>query len=313
MSLAKPTNTQKSGLSNKGYWKLNYPFYVMLLPVVLYYIIFCYLPMFGVVIAFKDYDIYTGIWESPWVGLKYFRQFFSSFYFWRLIKNTLLISLYDIAFCFPAPIILALLFNELTNAKFKKTVQTISYLPHFVSSVVIVSMVLNFLSLNNGLVNNIIKAFGGEAIYFLNEPKYFRGIYTGMNLYKSIGWSSIVYISAISGVNTELIEACMIDGGGHWHKIRHVILPSISNTIVVLFILRMGSLLSVGYENIILLYNPKLYETADVVQTYVYRRGLLEADYSFSTAIGLFMSVVGMISVAATNYISKRVSDMSLW
>ena len=313
MISAKLKNVTKSTLRKNAYWKKHYPFYIMLAPVVLYYIIFCYLPMFGVVIAFKDYDIYTGVLDSPWVGVKYFKQFFSSIYFWRLIKNTLFISLYDIVFCFPAPIILALLFNELTNAKFKKTVQTISYLPHFVSSVVIVSLVLNFVSLNNGLVNNIIKACGGEPIYFLSEPKYFRSIYTIMNLYKNIGWSSIVYISAISGVSTELIEACVIDGGNHWHRIRHIILPTISNTIVVLFILRMGSLLSIGYENIILLYNPKLYETADVVQTYVYRSGLLEANYSFSTAVGLFMSIVGMISVAVTNYISRRVSDMSLW
>jgi len=269
--------------------------------------------MFGVVIAFKDYDIYTGIRDSPWVGFKYFKQFFSSMYFWRLIKNTLFISLYDLVFCFPAPIILALLFNELTNMKFKKVVQTISYLPHFVSAVVIVSIVVNFLSLDNGLINNIIEALGGEKIFFLNEPKYFRGIYTGMNLYKNIGWSSIVYISAISGVSPELLEACTVDGGNHWHKVRYVILPSISNTIVILFIMRMGSLLSIGYENIILMYNPKLYETADVIQTYVYRSGLLEANYSFSTAIGLFQSVVGMICLVITNYITRRVSEMSLW
>jgi len=209
--------------------------------------------------------------------------------------------------------IVALLFNELSNMKFKKVVQTISYLPHFVSAVVIVSIVVNFLSLDNGLINNIIEALGGEKIFFLNEPKYFRGIYTAMNLYKNIGWSSIVYISAISGVSPELLEACTVDGGNHWHKIRYVILPSISNTIIILFIMRMGSLLSIGYENIILMYNPKLYETADVIQTYVYRSGLLEANYSFSTAIGLFQSVVGMICLVITNYITRRVSEMSLW
>lgn len=293
--------------------KKNRLLYLMFLPVVVYYLIFHYAPMFGIVIAFKDYNAFTGFIRSPWVGLKYFKDFFSSLYCWRLIRNTFLISFYGLIFGFPAPILLALLLNELKDGWFKKTTQTISYLPHFVSTVVIVGMYVSFLSPSTGLINNIIEKLGGERIYFLNEPKYFRSLYTIMNIWKGVGWGSIIYLAALTGIDPELYEACIIDGGGRLRQTWHITLPGIANTVIIMLIMRIGRLLSVGYESIILMYTPATYETADVISTYVYRRGLVDADYSFSTAVGLFNSVVGFIFIYTANALAKRFSETSLW
>lgn len=289
------------------------PLYIMLMPVLLYYAVFAYGPMFGLVIAFKDYNVFDGILGSPWVGLKHFRQFFGSMFAGRIIRNTLMISLYDLLFGFTAPIILALMFNEVANARFKKVAQTISYLPYFISTVVIVSMFVKFLSLDGGLINRILNLFGKESIYFLNEAPYFWGLYTGMNLWKGLGWGTIIYLSSLTAINPELYEASYVDGAGRWRQLWHITLPGITTTIVVLFILRLGGLLSVGYESIILMYNPTIYETADVISTYVYRRGLQNADYSFATAVGLFQSAIGFVLVVLTNRISRKVSDISIW
>lgn len=293
--------------------KKNKLLYLMFLPVVVYYLIFHYAPMFGIVIAFKDYNAFTGFIRSPWVGLKHFKDFFSSPYCWRLIRNTFLISFYGLIFGFPAPILLALLLNELKDGWFKKTTQTISYLPHFVSTVIIVGMYVNFLSPSTGLINNIIEKLGGERIYFLNEPKYFRSLYTIMNIWKGVGWGSIIYLAALTGIDPELYEACIIDGGGRLRQTWHITLPGIANTVIIMLIMRIGRLLSVGYESIILMYTPATYETADVISTYVYRRGLVDADYSFSTAVGLFNSVVGFIFIFTANALAKRFSETSLW
>lgn len=289
------------------------PLYLMLAPVVLYYLVFQYAPMGGLIIAFKDYNVFDGIVDSPWVGLKYFEQFFTSMFAPRLIRNTLMISLYNLIFGFTSPIILALMFNEVGNMAFKKAAQTISYLPYFISTVVIVSMFVQFLSLDGGLINRIINLFGGESIYFLNEPKYFWGVYTGMNVWKGLGWGTIIYLSSLTGINPELYEACYIDGGGRWRQTWHITLPGISNTIGILLILQLGSVLSVGYESIILMYNPTIYETADVISTYVYRRGLLDADYSFSTAVGMFQSVIGLVLVVISNKLSAKFTEISIW
>lgn len=287
--------------------------YIMFLPVIVYYIVFHYAPMVGIVIAFKDYNAFKGIWASPWVGLKHFEAFFTTPYFWRLIRNTFLISFYGLIFGFPAPIILALLLNELKDGKFKKITQTISYLPHFVSSVVIASMLVQFLSPGNGMINNLIEALGGTRTYFLNDPKYFRTIYTLMNIWKGVGWGSIIYLAALTGIDSELYEACIIDGGGRLRQTWHITLPGIANTIVIMLIFRVGDLLSVSSDMIILLYNPAIYETSDVISSYVYRRGLVEADYSFSTAVGLFNSIIALILLTTTNAIAKKYSDTSLW
>ena len=287
--------------------------YLLFLPVLVYYIMFAYAPMFGLVIAFKDYNVFKGIWASKWVGFKYFSQFFESRFCFRLIRNTFLISFYGLIFGFPAPIILALMLNELKDSMFKRVVQTISYLPHFISTVVLVSMFVQFLSVNNGLINNIVEAFGGTRTYFLGDPKYFRTLYTCLGIWRGIGWGSIIYLAALTNVSPELYEACIIDGGGRLRQTWHVTLPGISNTIIIMLIFRVGELLSVGSETILLMYNESIYETADVISTYVYRRGLINAEYSFGAAVGLFNSVIGLTLVATTNALAKRFSEASLW
>lgn len=287
--------------------------YLLFLPVFVWYILFCYVPMYGVIIAFKKFNIFTGIAQSPWAGFIYFEQFFKSVFFWRLIKNTLLISLYGLVFCFPAPILLALLFNELKDGPFKRTAQTISYLPHFVSTVIIVSMFVEFLSPRGGLINNLIALFGGERVYFLGNPKYFRMLYTLMDIWRSVGWGTIIYLAALTGIDPALYEAAVLDGCGRFRQALNVTLPSIAPTIVIMFIFRVGQLLSVGSESILLMYNPAIYETADVISTYVYRRGLVDNQYSFAAAVGLFNAVIGMALISVTNAVSRRVSETSLW
>ena len=257
--------------------------------------------------------MFKGIWASKWVGFKYFSQFFESRFFFRLIRNTFLISFYGLIFGFPAPIILALLLNEQKDGVFKRVVQTISYLPHFISTVVLVSMFVQFLSVNNGLINNLVEAFGGTRTYFLGDPKYFRTLYTSLGIWRGIGWGSIIYLAALTNVSPELYEACLIDGGGRLRQTWHITLPGISNTIIIMLIFRVGELLSVGSETILLMYNEAIYETADVISTYVYRRGLINAEYSFGAAVGLFNSLIGLILVSTTNALSKRFSETSLW
>ncbi len=295
--------------------KKNMWLYVMFAPVLLYYIAFKYLPLAGIQIAFKDYTIYQTVAESEWIGFKFFEQFFSSVYFWRLLRNTLMINFYDIVFGFPAPIILALLLNEVTSSVFKRTIQTISYLPHFISTVIICSMVVSFLSLNTGMINNLLANFGVERKSYLLESKYFWTIFTAMNIWKGVGWAAIIYISALTGIDPSLYEAAMVDGAGKIKQLIHITIPGILPTIAIMFILRMGNMMDVASEPILLLYNSQTYETADVFSTYIYRRGLLNADYSFATAVGLFQSVIGFILIVSTNKLSKILSnsETSLW
>ncbi len=293
-------------------WAAKY-LYLMFLPVFLYYVIFRYAPMLGLSIAFKNFNAFLGFDKSPWVGFKFFQQFFNSVYLWRLVRNTLLINLYDLVFNFPAAIILALLLNEVQNRRFKKVTQTITYLPYFVSSVVIASMVVQFLSPSSGIINNLIAALGGEREYFLVQPESFRTIYTLMNLWKNIGWNSIIFLAAISGINGELYEACMVDGGGYLRRMWHITLPGIAGTIVVLLIMRLGHVMDAGYETILLLQNNANLETSDVIGTYVYRRGLKGGEYSYATAVGMFQSVIGFAMVIFANWLSRRYSETSLW
>ena len=293
-------------------WAARY-LYLMFLPVFLYYVIFRYGPMLGLSIAFKNFNAFLGFDKSPWVGFKYFEQFFNSVYLWRLVRNTLLINLYDLLFNFPASILLALLINEVQNRRFKKTVQTITYLPYFISSVVIASMVVQFLSPSSGVINNLIASMGGERQYFMVQPESFRTIYTLMNLWKSIGWNSIIFLAAISGINGELYEACMVDGGGYMRRMWHITLPGIAGTIVVLLIMRLGHIMDAGYETILLLQNNANLETSDVIGTYVYRRGLKGGEYSYGTAVGMFQSVIGFALVIFANWLSRRYSETSLW
>lgn len=287
--------------------------YLMMVPAFLYYVIFHYGPMYGAQIAFRNFNPFEGIWGSPWVGFRYFKQFLESAYFFRLIKNTLLINVYDLIVGFPAPIILALMINEVRSNKLKRTVQTIVYLPHFISTVVVVGMIIAFLSPSSGIVNKIITMLGGEPIHFMQEPGWFRTIYVWSGVWQGAGWGAIVYLAALSSIDPNLYEAAIIDGANRWQRLIHITIPSLIPTIIVLLILRMGNMLNVGFEKIMLMYNPVTYETADVISTYVYRRGIQGGEYSFSAAVGLFNSVVNFIILITFNSISKKVSETSLW
>ncbi|WP_166243070.1 ABC transporter permease subunit [Paenibacillus turpanensis] len=277
-----------------------------------YYLIFSYIPMYGVIIAFKNYSPVKGIMGSPWVGLDHFVEFFQSFYFWRLLRNTLLINVYELLFAFPAPIILALLLNEVRNTYFKRLVQTVTYLPHFVSIVVICGMIVDF-SRKAGLFNKILGWFGVEAQNLLLDPSLFRTIFIGSGIWQGIGWGTIIYLAALTAIDTQLYDAARVDGANRWRQMLHVTLPGIMPTIVILLILRIGGMMDVGFEKIILLYNSQTYETADVISSFVYRRGILEANYSYSTAVSLFNSVVNFMLLILANRISRKVNETSLW
>lgn len=274
--------------------------------------IFQYRPMYGAIIAFKDYTPALGIEKSEWIGLENFTRFFQSVYFGRLLKNTLLLSIYNLIFGFPAPIILALLLNEVRNRRFKSLAQTITYLPHFISLIVVTGMITDF-SLTTGLFNDIIALLGGERLSLLQEAGLYRTIYVASSIWQEVGWGSIIYLSALSGVDSQLYEAAQIDGAGKWKQLIHVTLPAIAPTIIIMLILKMGTLMNMGYEKTLLLYNPSTYETADIISSYIYRVGLLEQDWSYSTAIGLFNSVINFGLLLATNKLSKRFSETSLW
>lgn len=286
--------------------------YLMLVPVVLWYIIFMYLPMYGEIIAFKDFRPARGILGSPWVGFDHFKNFFNDIYFGRIIKNTILISIYDIIWGFPAPIILALLLNELRGKLFKRTVQTLTYLPYFVAMVVVCGIIKDFVS-SEGLITQILSVFGFEKSNMLGNPKLFRTIYVSTNIWQGAGWGSIIYLAAISGIDPSLYEAAVIDGAGKWKQALHITLPGISSTMIILLILRLGSIMNVGHEKIILLYNPIIYETADVISSYVYRKGLMEFNYSYSAAVGLFNSFINLIFLLVANQLSRKVSESSLF
>ena len=290
----------------------NKVIYLIFLIPLAYYVIFHYIPMYGVIIAFKNYIPAIGIMESPWVGFKHFIRFFENEYFWRLMKNTLTISIGSLVVGFPAPILLALLINEIKSRKFVKVVQTATYLPHFVSLVVMCG-IFKTLAGSNGIITQIMEKFTGDSTSILLKPEMFAGIFVGTNIWQEIGWGSIIYLAALSGVDQSLYEACMIDGGGRLRQMWHVTLPGILPTIVILLIMRMGSIMSVGYEKIILLYNDFTKSSADVISTYVYREGLLNANFSYSTAVGLFNSVINIVMLTVANTISRKVSETSLW
>ena len=279
-----------------------------------YYIIFCYLPMGGIVIAFKDFRAARGIfgskWASPWY--KYFDQFFNGYYFWRLLRNTLLINVLDLVFGFPAPIILALLLNELRSNKYKRTVQTVTYLPHFISQVVVCGIILDFFS-SSGVINQVIEALGGSKVLFMQDASFFRPLYVGTGIWQGVGYGSIIYLSALGGVNADLYDAAAIDGCNRFGRVLHVTIPGILPTVIIMLILRIGNMLSLGFEKIILLYNETIYETADVISSFVYRYGMQKGNYSYATAVGLFNSLFNFILLIGVNALSRKVSDVSLW
>ena len=287
--------------------------YIMLVPFILWFVFFAYRPLYGLVIAFKDYSPFKGIAGSPWVGLENFRLFFTGPYFFRTFNNVLLINCYSLIFSFPLPILLAIMLNEVKQLKFKKIVQTITYLPYFISVVIVAGMVTNFLAPEYGLFNILIEKLGGEKVYFLTKPQYFRTIYISLGAWKDTGFGAIVYMAALSAIDVQLYEAAKIDGAGKLQQLWHVTFPGILPTIIICLILRVGALLSVGSDIILLLYQPATYETADVFSTFVYRQGILGDQQSLAAAVGLFNSVVSLGLIAMTNVISRRLSSVSLW
>ncbi|GAA0134036.1 sugar ABC transporter permease [Paenibacillus sp. YSY-4.3] len=291
---------------------LNKYLYLMILPVIAYYIIFHYGPMYGALIAFKNYSPMKGILGSDWVGFQHFQDFFNSYYFLRILKNTLLISLYSLLFEFPAPILLALLINEVRHRLFKRVVQTITYMPYFISLVVICGIITDFTNAD-GLINRLFVWLGYDGQAMLQKPELFRPVYILSEIWQRIGWESIIYIAALMGIDQEQYEAARMDGANRFKQMIYITLPGIMPTIAIMLILRMGNLLNVGFEKIILLYNPVTYETADVISSFVYRKGLLEFGWSYSAAVGLFNSVINLILLVSANYISRRVSKSSLW
>ena len=291
----------------------DWEIYLMLLPVVAYYVIFHYIPLYGIQIAFKDYWANKGIWGSPWIGFENFETFFSGYYFWRLIRNTVLISVLSVLFGFPLPIVFAVMINEMRHPKFKSLTQTISYAPHFLSVVVIVGMLKIILHGDTGVVNYIIKALGGQPVYFMQNAKWFRTIYIGSGIWQQLGWNSIIYVAALAGVDPGLIDASKIDGANRIQRIIHINLPSILPTIVILFILRFGSIMSVGFEKVYLMQNDLNISVSDVISTYSYKMGIQNARYSFATAIGLFNSIINFALLLIVNTISRKVSQTSLW
>ena len=299
---------EKLKMDLKNHWQI----YLLALPVVLYFLIFNYAPMVGIIMGFQKFQISKGIFGSKFIGFDHFIRFFTGPFFYRTLRNTLLISLYGLIFSFPLPIAFALCLNEVRNVKAKKLVQTISYLPYFISVVVVVSILFDF-GKSNGLITQIAEAFGWKGGAVISSDKWFRSLYIGSNLWQHLGYNSIIFISALAAIDPTLYEAARIDGANRWQQTLHVTLPGIASTIVVLLILRLGQIMGVGYEKIILMYGPSTYETGDVIASYVYRVGIIDADYGYSTAINLFNSLVNLVVLFTANTISRKINETSIW
>ncbi len=300
---------QRVGDHLRREWQL----YLLLLPTILWLLIFLYKPMYGLQIAFKDYSIFRGVAGSPWIGLEHFSTLFNNDQFLRALKNTVVISFYGLIFGFPVPILLALMFNEMLHQTFKKTAQTIVYLPHFISSVIIAGIVITAFSPSAGIVNTVLGWFGTDSVYFLTKPEWFRPIFVTTTIWQEAGFQSIVYLAAIAGVSPTLYESAVVDGASRWQMMWKITVPSIMPTIIIMLIIRIGNMLEVSFEMIILLYQPATYETADVVNTFIYRQGIQGGQYDLAAAAGLFNAAVAFVLVMTANTISKRYSRTSLW
>ncbi|WP_341280818.1 ABC transporter permease subunit [Paenibacillus sp. FSL H8-0537] len=313
--LLKGSGAEKSKLVFlKKEWMRNKYVYLMLIPVLAYYFIFHYGPMYGLLMAFqKSYSPIKGILEGKWIGFDNFTMFFNSYYFWRIIKNTLILSFYSILFGFPAPIVLALLLNEVRKKWFKSTVQTISYMPHFISVVVVVGMLKTFSSLDGGLFNVIRSFFDLQPIMFLAEKDMFRPMYILSNIWQGAGWASIIFLAALSNIDPQLYEAAKMDGAGRWKQLLHITLPGIMPTVVIMLILRLGAVMNADFQKILLMQTAPTYETSDVISTFIYRSGILEGNYTYSTAIGLINGIINFSLLLMANAISKKVNSTSLW
>lgn len=291
----------------------DWDLYLMFLPVIIWFVLFMYRPMWGLQVAFKDYNLFKGIEGSDWVGIKNFADFISSPDFFRTIKNTLLLSLYRIVICFPAPVILALMINEIRNGFVKKTLQTVTFLPYFISSVVVAGIAVNFLAPSTGIINIALRGLGLSEQYFLVKPEYFRGIFSSIVLWRETGFSAIVYIAALVGIDQELYNAAKVDGANRWQQLTKITIPSILPTIVIMFVLNIGKIVKQGFEMVLLIYQPATYETSDILGTYIYRTGLQNQNFGMATAAGLFEALVALLLVVISNQLSKKLSESSLW
>ncbi len=305
---AQPLPRIGAGQRLLGELRRDWMLYAMLAPMLLWFLVFLYQPLWSLQLAFKDYSLFKGVSGSPWIGFEHFATLFQSDQFLRAVGNTLVLSLLSLVLAFPAPIILALMINEVQNGRLRKSVQTIVYLPHFISVVIVAGIVVAVLAPNTGLVNNARELLGLDRIYFLTQPEWFRAIYIGSNIWKEAGFDSIVYLAAIMGINPALYESAQVDGATRWQMIWRITLPSILPTIAILLVIRLGNILEVGYEYIILLYQPSTYETADVISTYIYRQGLQFARYDLATAAGVFNAVIALLLVLGANALSRRIT-----
>ncbi len=305
----------KQKITKQELYKNRYMLFMMI-PVVIYYLVFCYLPMTGLVMAFNQYKIgsgFKGIYTSEWVGLKWFKQFFGSVYLGRLVRNTFLLQFYSLIFGFPIPILFAVAVTQIGREKIQKVIQVSTYLPYFISTIVVCGMIHNFLSPTGGIINQFLNMLGIESINFMGLPQWFRPIYVISGSWQSFGFNSIIFVAAIMGISPELYEAMKVDGANKRQIIWHLVLPSIRPTIILLLVMSLGTMMSVGFEKVYLLYNTAIYETADVIQTYVYRQGIQSNNYSYATAVGLFNSVINFVIVFVSNRMSRRLTDTSIW
>ena len=289
---------------------------MMIIPVAIYYLVFCYLPMTGIVMAFNQYQVgsgFAGVYTSKWVGFKWFKQFFGSIYLGRLVRNTFLLQFYSRIFGFPIPILFAIAVTQIKSKRARKAIQVSTYLPYFISTVVVCGMINNFLSPSGGIINQLLNKIGIESINFMNLPQWFRPIYVISGSWQSFGFNSIIFVAAIMGISPDLYEAMDVDGANRRQVIWHLVLPSIRPTIILLLIMSLGTMMSVGFEKVYLLYNTAVYETADVIQTYVYRQGIQSSNYSYATAVGLFNSVINFVIVFVANRLSRKLTDTAIW
>ena len=291
----------------------NWQLYVFLIPTILYFLIFRYYPMYGLQIAFRNYKASKGIWGSQWVGMRNFQRFFATADFWQLLENTLAISVGNLLISFPVPIILALLLNQLPSKRYKKIVQTVIYAPHFISTVVMVGIIFLFFSPSSGIINHMIVAFGGQPIHFMAEASMFRPLYIGSEIWQGAGWGSILYLAALASINPELHEAAVVDGANKLQRVWHIDIPGILPTVVIMFILNSGKVMAVGFEKAYLMQTSLNISTSEIIATYVYKRGLLNSQFSFSATVGMFESVVNLVLIVTVNFISRKVSDSSLF
>jgi len=305
-------HTRKKSLW-KTIWYYRY-IYILIIPAIVWYFIFCYIPIYGITLAFREFRFDKGIWGSPWVGTRYLMQFFTSFDFWKIIWNTVFISSLKIILGFPAPIILALMLNEVRNVAFKKTIQTVSYLPYFVSWVVVITLVTKFLTPYGGLINEIkVALFGGEPIFFMGERAYFYPLVVLTDIWKNAGWGSIIYLAALTGINPELYEAAIIDGAGKWKSLIHITLPCLRPTMGIIFILSIGNLMRAGFDQIYLMQNPAIIDISEILDTHVLKMGIRQGKFSYASAVGLFQSVISFILIVIANRISRKTTEISLW